>query len=332
MRGKVISATVAALLIASPILAGPAEDCNQTEDAELGIRGCTELIRRNPRNAEAYDNRGSHYNTKGDRKQALADHSKAIAINPKDSVAYYNRGIAYSDMKDWDRAVADYSKAIALNPRDAGAYYNRGNVRVEKQQFDGAIADYTASINIKPSYEAISNRGSEYARKGDVARAIADFNRLLEVEPDEKDRAYLLLGFVYYAKGDFDEAAKQMSRTQLSHPSGRHAALFRYLARWRANDEKAARGDLEALLPKIDDSWPTPAMKLLVGRGTIDEVRKAAGHDDACDAHFFIGMSHVIAGNSTAAIPELRKVRDACPLPQAAAQAIAIAELKRIAP
>ena len=51
---------------------------------------------------------------------------KAIELDPKDANAYYNRGLAKSELKQYKEAIADYDKAIELNPKDAAAYYNRG--------------------------------------------------------------------------------------------------------------------------------------------------------------------------------------------------------------
>jgi tetratricopeptide (TPR) repeat protein len=72
-------------------LADVGEDCDKGS-GDIATRGCTELIRRNPRNASAYYNRGFEYNAKGDLDRAIADYTKAIEIDPKFAMAYNNRG------------------------------------------------------------------------------------------------------------------------------------------------------------------------------------------------------------------------------------------------
>ena len=42
-----------------------------------------------------------------------------MEINPKDADAYYNRGIAKGDLKDYYGAISDYTKAIEINPNDS---------------------------------------------------------------------------------------------------------------------------------------------------------------------------------------------------------------------
>ena len=59
--------------------------------------------------------------------QAIAACDRAIQQNPRDANAFYNRGIEWRAKGDNDRAIADYNDAIRLNPKDAIAFYNRGN-------------------------------------------------------------------------------------------------------------------------------------------------------------------------------------------------------------
>ena len=59
-----------------------AEDCNQ-KSGDVAIKGCTELIRQNPRNANAYYNRGLAWKSKKEYDKALADYAEAIRLDPK---------------------------------------------------------------------------------------------------------------------------------------------------------------------------------------------------------------------------------------------------------
>jgi tetratricopeptide (TPR) repeat protein len=57
--------------------------------------------------------------------KAIADYDKAISLNPRDSQAYNNRGRIFEKMGELDKAIADFDKAVALNPSNAEAYNNR---------------------------------------------------------------------------------------------------------------------------------------------------------------------------------------------------------------
>ena len=95
-------------------------------DMDGAIASWTAWLKKNPKDANAYDNRGSAKANKGDFDGAVADHSRAIELNPKDAGAYNNRGTAEAHKGDLDAAIADYSRAIELNPKHADAYLGRG--------------------------------------------------------------------------------------------------------------------------------------------------------------------------------------------------------------
>ena len=64
------------------------------------------------------------------------------------------------------------------------AFYIRGNDWAERGELERAIADYDAAICINPLFkEALVNRGVVWARKGDLDRAIADYDAALRVSP-----------------------------------------------------------------------------------------------------------------------------------------------------
>jgi len=63
------------------------------------------------------------YNEKDDNK-AIELYSKAIELNPKDVNAYYNRGGCFGRLKQYKKAIEDYNKAIALDSKYVNAYLN----------------------------------------------------------------------------------------------------------------------------------------------------------------------------------------------------------------
>lgn len=77
---------------------------------DVAIATCTEAIRLDPRDAEAFLYRGRAFqfrNAMGDPKQAIADFSEAIRITPDSSDAYYSRALVHRDLGQTDLAIAD---------------------------------------------------------------------------------------------------------------------------------------------------------------------------------------------------------------------------------
>ena len=99
------------------------------------------MIRLDPKDALAFDNRGLAYAAKGDSDTAIADYNEAIRLDPKDALAFNNRGLAYAAKGDNDRAIADYNEAIRLDPELAWAFNNRGKLFFYNGDFEKAAAD-----------------------------------------------------------------------------------------------------------------------------------------------------------------------------------------------
>jgi lipoprotein NlpI len=86
-------------------------------------------------------NRGIAYRGKGAYDQAIADHSKAIALKPDFGQAYYNRGNAYLHEGVYQQAIADYSEAIALDADSDHALWGRGLAYFYTARYESAQAD-----------------------------------------------------------------------------------------------------------------------------------------------------------------------------------------------
>ncbi len=147
-----------------------------------------QAISLNPKDAEAYNNRGFLKAYKlNDSQGALADYNQAISLNPQYANAYYNRGVLkHQKLNDPKGALVDYNQAISLNPQYANAYYNRAILKKEKlKDFQGALADYNQAISLNPEdAEVYNNRGLLKADKlNDPQGALADYNQAISLNP-----------------------------------------------------------------------------------------------------------------------------------------------------
>jgi tetratricopeptide (TPR) repeat protein len=106
--------TIVILFAASSVFANDEQDCFQGNDAQLRIKGCSDIIQRAPNDATAYHNRAFAYGLAGDLDNAIADYSKVIALTPSDASAYVNRGRAYASKGDYAHAAEDETKAREL--------------------------------------------------------------------------------------------------------------------------------------------------------------------------------------------------------------------------
>jgi Flp pilus assembly protein TadD len=131
-------------------------------------------------------------------------------------------GMARYGVQDLDRAVALLSDALAAAEELGAAgeaveareevFFYRGNGYFYKEEVDRAIADYDRAIELEPDYAlAYNNRGVAYDDKGEVDRAIADYDRAIELKPDYA-AAYNNRGVAYIHKGEVDRAIADFDR------------------------------------------------------------------------------------------------------------------------
>jgi tetratricopeptide (TPR) repeat protein len=112
--------------------------------------------------------------------------------------------------EDLDRRIAGCTRILqdqgeALRNR-VGAFINRAIAYKAKGDLDRAIADYNEAIRLDPKYaDAYYNRAIAYKAKGNLDRAIADYNEAVRLNPQDA-LAYNNRGIAYRAKGDLDRA------------------------------------------------------------------------------------------------------------------------------
>ena len=165
----------------------------------MSVRYYNKSIKKNSKDFQAYNNRGSAKHELEDYRDAIKDFTKAINLKPKDANAYYNRGNSKHELgntenklKYYQGAINDFSKAIKINPDDGHAYYNRGlaklelgDAKLELKYYQGATYDFTQAHNINPKdANAYYNCGNAKWRLKDYQGAIDEFDKTLEVDPN----------------------------------------------------------------------------------------------------------------------------------------------------
>jgi len=107
-----------------------------------------------------------------------------------------------------DARIKQATQNISLDPQDVSSHLDRARCYKQKEEFDKAIADYTKVIELEPKHKEIAcvyeNRALSYCQKGDFDKAIEDYNRAIGL--DNWSYYYYLRGKAYAEKGDVDKA------------------------------------------------------------------------------------------------------------------------------
>ena len=95
----------------------------------------------------------------------------------------------------------------------AVVHFKKGHSYQEKGQWDKAIAEYNKAIELNPEYaEAYYNRGLAHYHKGQYDQAISDYNKAIEINPEyavvyhNRGSAYIKLDQSDRACDDYQKA------------------------------------------------------------------------------------------------------------------------------
>jgi TonB family protein len=145
------------------------------------------LIRQQPKSMDAYIIRGSAYQQKGEAHKALADFDQAIGLDPKSARAFCDRGILEDVLlQQPNKALADYDEAIRLAPNFYRAYVNRGVHFEEQHDYERALRDFTRAIQLQPDdLGTHAYRAYAYAKLGQRSPAQADAGVGIRLKPAE---------------------------------------------------------------------------------------------------------------------------------------------------
>jgi tetratricopeptide (TPR) repeat protein len=190
------------------------------ENFKAAITDFNEAVRLDPELASAFNSRGVAREKMGDLDGAITDYSKAIEVNPSHFRAYFNRAEVFGQKGNWKAAITNYDAAIRLNPRSAAAYFYRSSARYELGDINGAITDLDEAVRIEPNWGGYGTRGKLKMELGDLRGALADMNEAVRLAPYNGE-VYVHRSMVYYELGDYAKADADLQKlleVEPNHP------------------------------------------------------------------------------------------------------------------
>jgi Tfp pilus assembly protein PilF len=114
-------------------------------------------------------------------------------------------GIWKNEMALWNDVISQYQTVPRI-------YYNRGNVFMNEKNYDRAIGDYSKAIELNPNYaEAYYNRGIVYMNEKNYDRAIRDYSKAIELNPNYTE-AYNNRGNIFKNNKNYDRALEDYNK------------------------------------------------------------------------------------------------------------------------
>ncbi|NIM14670.1 MAG: sulfatase-like hydrolase/transferase [Candidatus Aminicenantes bacterium] len=155
-------------------------EANRPGEAVELLKLCVQKDKFDPEN---FNFLGVAYYKKGDFANALENYRKALELDHNHASVFNNIGSIYlrvylakRDERAYRLAMDNFDRAIAIDPRLFAAYNSRGAAYKFKNQVDKAIEDWKKTIEINPNFiDAYFNIGISYLGMGDRVSALKYF-------------------------------------------------------------------------------------------------------------------------------------------------------------
>ena len=217
-------------------------------DPEKAITDFDRAIAVDPGSALAVWTKGHWLEEQGDYGQVEALFSRAIELNGADVAAYYWRALALGRKENLEAAIADLDHIIVVTTRNPevpahglirprlAATNLRATIKKFLKDYVGAQADLDWIIEQEETPYSYFERGEVHFQLRQDRAAVADFGRVIELEPDNKG-AYRQHAFVYTQNRVYDLALPDLDRLIAFGGDAAERATWVYAARGLAHAE-----------------------------------------------------------------------------------------------
>jgi protein O-mannosyl-transferase len=228
---------------------------NYSEDFSDPTAYFSSLIKSNPDNSYAFNQRGCIHYSQNEIDLALKDFDNAIKVNPANSDPYYNKGIIYDNLKDYNQAEQSYSAALhfdTLSPKSNRLYENvyvsLSLVELSLKKYDEAAKISKIGIVKYPAaFYLYKNLGQAYYNNAKYDSALQQIDRAIALKPDYKE-AYLLRGMTKMNLTNYEASIPDFNYAINLDPQYGEAYYFRGLIYSKLNKQSEAGADLKKSL------------------------------------------------------------------------------------
>jgi tetratricopeptide (TPR) repeat protein len=177
------------------------------------------IIKKDPDNYKAYFYRGVLNQKNVEFAESLEDYYKAAELNPGDALTYAYAGRLLIVMRgDLKEAKENFDKALNIDPNNREAQMGVGMMLMFTEDYGDAKIFFDKLIDSIPNINSVENadlfqeRGFAHYYVKDFKKALEDFNKAIELDPDNLNMTtnYAGRAMTYYHLGELDKAVEDV--------------------------------------------------------------------------------------------------------------------------
>lgn len=167
-------------------------------------------------------NQANDKSAKGDYQGAFTDYALSVKKFPGYYDAYARSAELRFKLQEYAKAIEDYRQMLRLYANDSGAYQRIGESYLALQDYPKAIEAFSRLVSFNESSPQPRRlRASVYIATGEYTKALADYQVLLDQDPEIAAQAYFESGKIYQRLDKFPlalEAYKQVTLLNVEVP------------------------------------------------------------------------------------------------------------------
>ena len=166
------------------------------------------ILLRDPRNWQAYNNRGLILNEMGHADDAFFSYRKALELNGESDATLYNVGIYYRDKGRYDEAIDYYRRALAIKPDKTSALGHLVGIHFSRKEYAKALEYAEKAYSFEKNNINLANLCIAIALTGITPDAIAKAEGLADTKYYEKIRA-----FIFYSSEEWANCIAEIDKS-----------------------------------------------------------------------------------------------------------------------
>jgi tetratricopeptide (TPR) repeat protein len=158
-------------------------------DFKRAVADADEVVRLAPEEEGSYELQFTALKNAGDFQQLVDAMTRGIEQLPESSKLYELRGEAYARLQREDEAQRDRERAVEIDPDCAVRHVAIAYKKYEAKDYDAALSESEIAMVLDPtSVLARFLRGCAHGSKGNLKKAIADYEACQQMYADETDQ------------------------------------------------------------------------------------------------------------------------------------------------